>query len=214
MGVGYFRNVDDSQSDPDNIVARYLSGHNAALEVALTLEEYAENIKSASGGNQGSPQLIADVFSEGGADGGREGECPEISQRLLTKDGYLDCAKIYDKHLEGDVFLFNPLTGHYNLITNLRIVPADIVEIVTSRARLVCSTTHKVIKNTQDRNGTWFGAADEVLTHTGNCFIDHISEVNPLGEGKVMNITLATEFIYIAEGILSHNRKLIDLNTT
>lgn len=206
MSRGYFTNQDDGYTDPEIIVARYLVGRNASLEVALTLQEYAENIKSAGGGNAGSPGLIADVYTETG--GG--GTCPEISQRLLTKDGYLDCVKIYDKHRIDEVFLLNPLTGNFNLITSLEIVDSPIVEIVTTRAKLLCSTTHKVIKNTQDLRGTWFGAADEVLTYTDNCYQDRITDVIHKGDGKVMTISLATQFIYVAEGILSHNRKSID----
>lgn len=205
MSRGYFTNQDDAQSDPDNIAARYLVGRNASLEVALTLQEYAENIKSAGGGSSGSPQLIGDIFIE---TGGPVRSCPEISQRLLTKEGYLRCDKIYDKY--PDVFLFNPLTGSYNRITSLQIVDSPIVEIVTTRARLLCSPSHKIIKNTQDLNGTWFGAADEVLTYTDNCYIDHIVDVVPRDDGHVMNIELESEFIYVAEGVMSHNRKPID----
>jgi hypothetical protein len=206
----YFRNTDDAQSDPDNIVARYLVGRNASLEVALTLAEYAENIKSAGGGNQGSPQLIADLFIEGGGGGGA---CPEISQRLLTSEGYLECVKILDKlYDKPEVFLVNPLTGNANRIVKLTIVDSPIVEIVTNRARLLCSPSHKVIKNTQDLNGTWFGAADEVLTYTGNCYIDSILEVNPKPDSQVMTIELEKEFIYVAEGVLSHNRKPVGGN--
>jgi hypothetical protein len=205
MGQGYFRNVDDAISDPDTIVARYLVGRNAALEVALTLQEYAENIKSAGGGNAGSPQLIGDIYTEGGTGGGGGGSvCPEISQRLLTSEGYLECDKIYDKP---EVFLVNPLTGNVNRITKLSIVDSPIIEIVTQRARLLCSPSHKVIKNTQDLNGTWFGAADEVLTYTDNLYHDSILEVNPKPDSKVMTIELEKEFIYVAEGVLSHNRK-------
>jgi hypothetical protein len=211
MGQGYYRNVDDAQSDPENIAARYLVGRNASLEVALTLQEYAENIKSASGGGgAGSPQLIGDIYIE---TGGPTHSCPEISQRLLTADGYLECDKIYAKH--PDVFLFNPLTGSFNRITSLKIVDSPIVEIVTNRARLLCSPSHKIIKNTQDLNGTWFGAADEVLTYTDNCYIDCIVDVIPREDGRVMNIELEKEFIYVAgmeegRGILGHNRKPID----
>jgi hypothetical protein len=207
MPRGYFRNVDDAQSDPDNIVARYLVGHNAALEVALTLEELAENIKSASGGSQGGA-LQAIILTETGPSptgGGGSGVCPEISQRLLTEEGYWDCGKIYDKY--PDVSLFNPLTGNFNRIVDLKIVDSPIVELVTQRAKLLCSTSHKVIKNTQDLNGTWFGAADEVLTYTDNCYIDSILEVNSKPDSKVLQIELEKEFIYVAEGILSHNRK-------
>ncbi len=203
MSRGYYRNVDDAQSDPDNIIARYFVGRNASLEVALTLQEYADNIRSAGGGNQGSPQFIADVYFETGGSGP---SCPEISQRLLTSEGYLECGKIYDKP---DVFLVNPLTGNHNRIIELSLVDSQIVEIVTTRARLLCSPSHKIIKNTQDLNGTWFGAADEVLTYTDNCYIDRILEVNPKPDSKVLSIELEKEFIYVAEGVMSHNRKPI-----
>ncbi len=206
--MSYYVNTEDGHSDPELIAAKYLVGRNASFEIALTLAEYAENIKSAGGGITGSPSLIADIYEpgEGGGDGGG-GVCPEISQRLITRDGYLDCAKIYDKYLTEEVFLFNPLTGNYNLITSLKIVDAPLVEIVTNRARLTCSTSHKIIKNTQDFNGTWFGAADEVLTYTDNCYIDHILDVIPKGDGQVLTIKIKSEFIYVAEGILSHNEK-------
>lgn len=206
MARGYYRNQDDSRSDPDIIALEHLVGRNAAFEVALTLQEYAENIKSAGGGNSGSPGLIADVYIETG--GGGQPNCPEISQRLLTKEGYVTCDKIYDKYLTEEVFLLNPITGNCNLITSLKIVDSPIVEIATNRAKLVCSTSHKVIKNFQDLNGTWFGAAAEVLTYTDNCYFDQILETTPKGTGSVMQITLDKEFIYVAEGVLSHNRKI------
>jgi hypothetical protein len=204
--MSYFRNVDDGYSDPETIAAKYLVGRNASFEVALTLAEYAENIKSASGGNTGSSNFIQDIYIETG--GERDPHCPEMSQKLLTKEGYETCDKIYLRYLNGEsVFLLNPLSGNHNLITHLEIKDAPLVELITQRARLVCSTSHKVIKNCSDRNGTWFGAADEVLTFTDNCYQDSILDVIPRGEGKVLSISLEQEFIYSA-GILSHNRKI------
>jgi hypothetical protein len=201
----YLRNADDANTDPELIAARYMVGRNAALEVALTLQELSENLRSAGGGAGGSLGLLANINIETGGEGG--GGCPEISQLLLTSEGYLDCDKIYTKYLNEEVFLFNPLTGNQNLVTSLRIVDSPIVELVTNRARLLCSTSHKVIKNTQDLNGTWFGAADEVLTYTDNCYIDQILDVIPKENSKVMVLSLEKEFIYVAEGVLSHNRK-------
>jgi hypothetical protein len=54
-----WRNIDDGYSDPDIIAAQYKAGGTAYFEVELTLAEFNDRIVANSGGNAGSPNLIA-----------------------------------------------------------------------------------------------------------------------------------------------------------
>jgi hypothetical protein len=208
------RNYDDGRSDPDLVATSYQVGRSAFLETGIVLGQFSGSGGSsggggASGGSGGSSGGASDGSGgfEGGG-GGFEGGCPQLSQRLLTKDGYERCDKIYSKYLSGeDVFLLNPITGNSNRIVHLEVIDQPIVELVLQRAKLFCSESHRIIKNTQDFRGTRLTAADEVLAYTDNLYFDQIVEMTPKGTDAVLRIELEKEFIYVAEGVMSHNLK-------
>lgn len=72
MSQTYFKNFDDSHSDPELIAAQARIGRNAFFEVQLTLAEYSDVQNSASGGVAGSAALAMAIgisIDSGGFEG-------------------------------------------------------------------------------------------------------------------------------------------------
>lgn len=215
MGQGYFRNTDDSYSDPDNIATNYKVGRNAFFEVLLTLDELNEKIVPNTGGTQGSPAFIA---ATSGFSGGGVG-CPEINEHVwLDKKNTCLASELIGK--EGKIALYNPLTGNSNELKGATLLKD--VYLYRTRTKLgvefVSSGSHTVIRNTQDMTGLWLSKMkpkDECLTYDGeikNIFFDEISTIEFWGTGSVVEIKLHSEYLYVSGttpklGQLAHNLK-------
>lgn len=232
MPQGYYRNVDDSTSDPELIAGRYQVGRNIFFEVALTLSEYADNIKSAGGGSASqTPTYIETIGYEGDNTGG----CPEERMFVWVGDpGDKRPRSVRAKSLlKGTWHLYNPLTRNFNLLTAVELIEnVPLLRQTTGRGvSLVNSETHKNIRNTSDFTGikvTSMPLKSETLVvektlmekqNQYHLYQDFLSDLNEAKRGNVVKVTLDAEFIYAAgeeEGraVLSHNRKMIgELNT-
>lgn len=206
--MNFQRNADDERSDPSLVEAQYSAGRSAALEVELTLAELESSSSGSSGtgGASGSAALIATLGTGTGGNTTRYGGCPEISQRLLTKEGYKRCDIIYDRYTQER--LFNPLTGNYNRIIHAEITEQPIVLVVTESTKAKVSESHHHIRNTQDYKGTQIALGNEQLIYTDNAYINKILAIEPLGMGLALEITLENEWIYVVEEQFAHNSKI------
>jgi len=214
MGQGYFRNIDDSVSDPTLIGSQYQIGRNAYFEVSLTLAEYADSLDSLRGGVVGSPDLAQSLA---GAYGGIGVGCPEISQYVWIDDH----KAIRAKRLKVGMSLYNPITRNFNKLNTVEILKNQpLMKIGTQRGvENIVSLTHKVIKNTADSRGTSllsYGTGLELLSWEAkgdkNIYGDTLVEMTDAGFGDVVRVSLDAEFIYASgmtktKGVLGHNRK-------
>lgn len=212
----YWRNIEDGYSDPDIIAAQYQVGGTAYFEVQLTLAEYEDRIVPNSGGLQGSPTLIAAL-------GGSIGPgCPEVNEYVWIGDEGQKPRAIKAKSLlkrQGDIKLYNPITGNFNLLIEAKLLKDRELFSTNTFGGVsgLTSTSHKVIVNTADSRGVSLNnyiIGGEVLRFqsNGNIYIDHLTEMSNAGVGDVIEIKLATEFIYVSGttkqgGIVAHNRK-------
>lgn len=216
---GFFRNVDDSRSDPEILAAGFQIGRSIAYEVDVTLAEFNDRIVPNGGGLPGSPALISAIYSETPQEGG--GFCPEVNQYVWVGTNEQNLRPIKVKSLtgkEGEISLYNPITRNFNILEGLVITEQPCFEIKSLRGiSTIVSQSHKVIRNTNDFQGISllnYIAGGEVLTFekSTNIFADTLVEMKDVGVKKVGIITLATEFIYVCgkgkkSGICSHNRK-------
>lgn len=210
MGQSYYRNVDDSYSDPALIATQYQVGRSAYFEVQLVLAEFADSLSSLSGGLAGSPD-VAQAVAASGVVGG----CPEVGEYVWA-DG---CKPVKAKTLlnqEGKVSLYNFITGNYNVLKRATLLKDQpLLKIETARgAKNRVSSTHCIIRNTQDKIGLpVVRYKDELLSaEVKNIYSDTLILCESDGVGDVVKIELETEFIYASgsdkqRAILAHNAK-------
>jgi len=221
MGQGYFRNIDDSYSDPTLVASQYQIGRNAYFEVSLTLAEYADSLDSLRGGVVGSPDLAQSLA---GAYGGIGIGCPEVSQYVWV-DGHktIRAKKLIGQ--EGRVRLYNPITRNFNVLKSAKIVQQPLCEITTQRGvASIVSASHQIIRYATDRVGISLARCvtgqavlsfDEGLVEkvkNWNIYNDTVMWYKDVGMGDVVQIELEDEWIYATgstrkQGIVSHNRK-------
>lgn len=219
MGQGYWRNVDDGYSDPEMLSAAYQIGRSAYFEVELTLAEYNDRIQANSGGLAGSPNLIAATASNGSGTGIG---CPEENQWVWVESkgevNHLKAKSLLD--LAGEIKLYNPLTGKFNLMASATLLKNVDLYSAISRTGVesISSLSHKLIRNTSDITGlalSNFVVGTEVLrvqNSDKNIFLDTLAQISFVGVGNVVEIKLKKEFIYAsgtrrAEALVAHNRK-------
>lgn len=234
-----YTRTEDIYSDPDLLSTNYRIGRSAFFEASSSSGDFAES--QSRGDVTGNPAAVAssgggggiggdsgsgaggsnpgDDF--GGSTGGDDGgfHCPEISQYVWAENGPIKAGRL--PKLVGKVKLLNPLTGNYNLLTYATIIPdQDLLTLVSVDGCVsVVSISHKIIRNTADRNGTTISLdrlGKEVLRFdhkTRNIYSDYLSQINLIEErGSVVTLSLEAEFIYVTgsnkkQGFLSHNRK-------
>lgn len=218
MTQTYFKNFDDSHSDPDLIAAQYRIGRNAFFEVQLTLAEYADAQDSASGGVTGSPMLLDAIGIS--VDGGGFG-CPEKSQWIRTDNHKpMKAGSLVGKEGMG---IYNPITRNFNpLVKAVLHKDVPLVLIVAGRTKNLVSDSHQIITRPFDRVGKNLRnyQAGDVLTFDDavinkqknfNIYQD-IFTIEPAGRGDVVEIEIETEHIYVSgmereSGIVAHNDK-------
>lgn len=223
MPKGYYRNVDDSYSDPELIATQYQVGRNAFFEVQLTLAEFADSIQSGTGGLAGSPDIAQSLAEGTGVIG-----CPHIDQYIWIEG--MQAVKASNL-IDTNIPVYNPLTRNFNRVRKARLLPnQSIVKLTTAKGiENIVSTTHQIIRNTADRTGASLMRYDvnqEILSFdegkTGknknwSIYDDVLIARTEFGFGDVVEIELEDEWIYASgsteqAGIVAHNRKQFDPN--
>lgn len=219
MSQTYFKNFDDSHSDPELIAAQYRIGRNAFFEVQLTLAEYAGAQDSASGGVAGSPMLL-DAIGISIDSGGFIG-CPEASQWIRTDNHKsLKAGNLVGK--EG-ITIYNPVTRNFNPLVKATLhKDVPLVLITAGRAKNLVSDSHQVITRAVDQvgrnlrnyqSGDVLTFDDAVINKQKNFNIyQDIFTIEPAGRGDVVEIEIETEHIYVSgmereSGVVAHNDK-------
>lgn len=220
MGQGYFRNTDDSISDPELIAGRYRIGRSAFYEVQLTLAEFSDTNVSASGGINGSPTFIEAVGLESPFIG-----CPsmdefiwiKVNDKPNSKPLPVKVSELWERYqAQKKIEVFNPLSNNYNRLIFAEVLTQPLVMLETSFGiKNLVSASHKIIKNTADINGTPLAqhtAEAEIVTWNSSCYQDVVKSKTNRPNGEVLRISLDAEFIYLSghnqdAGILAHNRK-------
>jgi hypothetical protein len=121
----------------------------------------------------------------------------------------------------GDIRLFNPKTGNYNLLIGAELLKDQPLyhTVTKSGVSIVSSTSHKVLKNAGDNKGIAlidYTVGGEILKYdhrNHNLFNDEIVSIEKAGTGDIIRISLEEEFIYVSgtdkwKGIVAHNRKI------
>lgn len=245
---------DNLEANPEFIQARYQAERNQYdLELMAAAPELVEfGAGGTSGGTSGgsiastiqtTPQGISDAGYGGGGyeGGGGRGEfpgCPALDQYVLALADYQNKAvpKLVGRLKAGD-FLYNPLTGHFNMVSRARTresEPCFRVKTLCGAVSVV-SHTHPIIQSLTDAKGTALGdlfeqflgadryppewksvvTVDETHKTPG---VSEIEWIKAAGLRDVMEITLDAEYIYATTSflgnrwILGHNRKYDDFN--
>lgn len=216
----YFKNVDDTYSDPAVIATQSRVQRNAYFE--MNREEYGEAQTSATGGVNGSPGLVAAIGGGSGYGGGGNPGCPEVDQYVWVKiDGKVGCVKAIDLTKKKKYLVYNPVTTNFNEIVHAEVQKGvSLVEIITfSGIIAIVSASSKIVKNTGDVNGTWIADLDlndEILTaKRPNIYQDTVISMTDAGIGDVVELSLKPEQLYVCgvnkiHGIVKHNRKRLE----
>lgn len=213
-------NFEDGLSNPDVIGTAYQVGRNAFFEVQLTLAEISEQrsaMNSSTASSSVTPVLV------GGGNGGIFG-CPRVDQYVWIDEH--KAVKVKSIVGRDDVKLYNPITRKFNRLVSATILPDQpLFKFVTGMGyESIVSRSHKVITNTADKVGIAlqnYGVGRECLSFdegkvgkvkNWNIYGDHVLEMSDAGFGDVVEITLATEFIYACGstkkgGHVAHNLK-------
>lgn len=215
----FFRNVDDSISDPELIAAKYKIGRSVFFEVQLVLAELSESISTTSGQGSisGSPDFIQGLYSESPIVGGgcpaddqyfwveRKGKPVPVIGRYLYRNWKIE--QLYD-----------PITGEFSDIDNCVQITQPVLKLRTKAGAVnIVSYTHKVIKNTSNLDGTKISnyvVGQEILSFEKPHYIhsDQLLEISNFGVATTLAISLKRNFRYISGdnkilGIAVHNRK-------
>lgn len=225
----HLRNTDDELSDPELLASRYRIGRSVFFEVELATADIFDRVSVNFSSLQATAVGLeaSSIFASGVGGIG----CPEENQVVLVKsiDNTLSSIKV--KNLIGKnktFFLYNPLTGNYNKLVEARKFSTELFEFsCLNGSKLVCSLSHKIIRNTGDFNGRFIldhPIGEEVLTsivklegkkpRSLDLELSTFTEFTNLGKtGNVVEISLESEFIYSVGSsikfpmVLSHNRK-------
>jgi hypothetical protein len=234
MGQGYYRNADDSISDPELIAGRYKIGRSVFFEVSLVLAEYADATASSQGGSSSQTPTFIEA-------GGLEvpqgpGACPATDQYVWINDNQdpprpraVKASSLVGGKRNKKWKIYIPFGGMYHDFEAKLVADQPLMITETHfGARAKTSTSHKIIVDLSHLEGTFqinlapnepqMSCEMRKVDKKWQMDLHHdrMLSVTSAGRGDVVEIKILTdkvqEMLYACgedeiKAILSHNRK-------